>query len=281
MARAKTPHRLELYGHAVQQPGATVALLDRIHRHPDPKGEPPLLLREDFAGTCAVAAAWCESHPQRQAMAVERHGPTLRWAAKRHGHLEDLHLVEADVMDLDRPRVDVVAALNFSTFGYHDPAALLAYLQHARRGLRPGGVLVLDAYGGPGAMAVGTQSRPADGFTYHWEQRSFDPLTHRTDCRIHFELPTPAPGTPEKRGKSRGGGSASRKTSGGSRWIKSAFRYDWRLWTLPELTGWLEKAGFVDVEVWAEAKTRGGAGNIRPVKKLPAEDWVTHLVGRR
>lgn len=243
----------------MQQPGAHVALLGRIYRHANAK-QTALLLREDFAGSAALAEAWCMSHPERQAIAIDHHGPTIRWAERRRGDLDDLHLIEADVMDFTQPRVDVVAALNFSTFIYHTPDAMLAYLRHARKCLRPGGQLILDAYGGPGAQRPGTQTRPADGFTYHWEQRSFDPLTHRTDCRVHFTLG----GTPGSQGSRRE--------------LKSAFRYDWRLWTLPELTSLMGKAGFGDVAVW----TANRAGKITRARKMPAaEDWVAYVVGTR
>ncbi|MEM1446758.1 MAG: class I SAM-dependent methyltransferase [Planctomycetota bacterium] len=252
MDNAKRPHRLELYEHAVQQPRAEAALLARMYESCN-NGEPAYLFREDFAGTCAVAAAWCESHPERQAMAIENHGPTLRWAERQRGDVDDLHLVEADVMAVGSPKVDVTTALNFSTFIYHDSASLLGYLRHTRKGLRPDGVFVMDLFGGPGAQRVGTQTRAADGFTYRWEQRSFDPITHRLDCRIHFELPD-------------------------GRAIKSAFRYDWRLWTPPEAIDLLQKAGFSRVEVWAETPN----GRVQPVKRPPVvENWVIYLVAAR
>ena len=63
MSTGKRPHRLELYEHAVQQPRAEAALLARMYAAMN-GGEEAALLREDFAGTCAVAAAWCESHPE-------------------------------------------------------------------------------------------------------------------------------------------------------------------------------------------------------------------------
>ncbi len=252
MGQGKRPHRLELYEHAVQQPWAEAALLGRMFSAMN-DGEEASLLREDFAGTCAVAAAWCESHPERQAMAVENHGPTLRWAMRRWGEVADLHLVEADVMAVGSPRVDVTAALNFSTLIYHDEAAFLAYLRHARKGLRAGGVLVMDLFGGPGAQRVGIQTRPADGFVYRWEQRSFEAMTGRLDCRIHFEWP-------------------------GGQKMKSAFRYDWRLWTLPEVLSLLRKAGFGRVEVWVQ----GESGKVGPVRKMAAgEDWVAYVVAQR
>jgi len=132
----------------------------------------------------------------------------------------------------------------------------------------PGGLLVLDVFGGPGAMRTGIQRRtvtpldadePIPPFTYEWEQRSFDALSGRVDCRIHFDLP--------------------------GRRLNNAFRYDWRLWTLPELLDCLEEAGFSRTEVWCDRydpRQGHSDGIYRPIKSLPArEDWVAYVVGCR
>lgn len=230
------------------------------------------LLREDFAGGCAVASAWVMMDPDHQAMAIENHGPTARWAQRAAklelGQLaEDLHIVEADVLEVDGPKVEVTCALNFSTFIYHDRPALKRYFQSARRGLKRGGLLVVDAYGGPGAMRIGTQTRevPSNGdddpgFTYHWEQRGFDPISHRTECRIHFTLPD-------------------------GQHIDSVFIYRWRLWTLPELTELMLESGFKIVEAWCDRldpATGTSDGRYRPIRKMPArDDWVAYVVGVR
>ncbi len=230
------------------------------------------LLREDFAGTCAVASAWVTMGPDHQAMAIESHGPTVRWAqrvteSELGQQAEDLHIVEADVLDVDGPKVDVTCALNFSTFICHDRAALKRYFQSARRGLKRGGLLVVDAYGGPGAMRTGTQTRevPADcgegfGFTYHWEQRGFEPISHRTSCRIHFTLSD-------------------------GRHLDSAFIYRWRLWTLPELIELMLESGFKGAEAWCDRldpATETSDGRYRPVRKMPArDDWVAYVIGVR
>lgn len=277
-ASSRPPHKLSLYRRAVQHPPAEADFLHRAYRHYSKSL--PLLLREDFAGSCAVAAAWVAMDPEHQAMAIESHGPTARWAertAKREmgQAAEDLHIVEADVLEVDGPQVDITCALNFSTFIYHDRAALKKYFQSARRGLKRNGLLILDAYGGPGAMRVGTETRrvpgeaaitqgspavPDPGFTYHWEQRSFDPITHRTECRIHFTL---ADGTH----------------------LGSAFIYRWRLWTLPELTEIMLEAGFKKAEVWCDTydpASNASDGLYRPASGMPArEDWVAYVVGVR
>ncbi len=247
----------------MQHPEAEAHFLLRCYQHY--RGSMPTRLKEDFAGTCALAAYWADLRDDMFAAAVESHGPTLRWAQRKwpatRGRLE---FIEADAATLTRPRVDLIAALNFSTFIYHDLPTFRHYLQNARRALMPGGMLIMDAYGGPGAMRIGEQKRrirpPSDSllpaFTYHWQQRSCDSVTARTDCRIHFTL--------------------------ASRTRRNAFRYDWRLWTLPELIDLTLDAGFADVEVWCDdydAQSGRSDGVYQPVTAIPArEDWVAYVV---
>jgi SAM-dependent methyltransferase len=257
-------HKLDLYRWAVQHPLAEAAFLERCYAHH--VGGEPTRLREDFAGTSVVSGAWVLQDEDRRALAVEKHGPTARWA-HRHARrtlgerAQDLVIVEADVMDLRSPRVDVVAALNFSALIYHDRPALVRYLRHARQCLDRRGVVVLDVFGGPGAERVGEQQRDVEPdesgiapFTYTWEQRAFDAVRRRIDCRIHFGVA----------GKNR----------------RDAFRYDWRLWTLPELLDAFAAAGYDGAAVWCDRADR--PGRYEPVATLPArEDWVAYVVGWR
>ncbi|MEM6551423.1 MAG: class I SAM-dependent methyltransferase [Planctomycetota bacterium] len=268
----RPPTNLMLYEAAVQHPLAEVRMAERVwhHHHRSSPGDEeamPLLLREDFAGTAAVSAAWCDSHPDRQALAVERDPKTIRTARRRRppDDYPDLHLVESDVMALRGPRVDVVVVLSFSIGYLHTRADLLAYLRHTRRNLRPHGTVLLDLFGGPGSETPGTQSRPVTpnepdlpDFCYHWEQRRFDPLTRRIDCRIHFDIA----------GKTR----------------RSALRYDWRLWTPPELTDALTDAGFQQPTCWSDRydpQTGQSDGHYRPATNTrrtdARHDWVVYL----
>lgn len=257
MTRARRPHRLAMYRAAVQHPLAEIAFCQRVFRRHH--NHDPLLLREDYCGTAAVADAWARSHPDRQAMAIDHHGPTVRWARRTWADNPDLHLLEADVLAVHGPRVDITCALNFSILIHHHRPALLRYLRHARRGLRPGGLLILDLYGGPGAMRPGTESRPVtpdhgDPFTYHWEQASYDPVTARTRCRIHF-------------------------TCADGHQHRNAFRYDWRLWTPPELLDVLRDAGFSRTTFWTDPDA---SGRCRPVRRMPpADNWIGYLVSLR
>ncbi len=273
----RKPHKLDLYRLAVQHPQAEVLFMLRAYAHyarRDAGHRPSHFqgrLREDFAGTAALATTWVAMDEGHRALALESDYRTVRWSLwraerelgpRRH----DLHLIYADVMAIDRPvapPVDIVAALNFSTFIYHERLGLKAYFRLARRCLAPGGLLVVDAFGGPGTEGPALQRRrvtpPAhEGmrpFTYVWEQRAFDPVTRRIDCRIHFEYP-------------------------GQKALKNAFHYDWRLWTLAELREVMIEAGLAPVEVWH--RRRPGDLRYQPVRHLAGgEDYVAYVIGRR
>ncbi len=266
----KRPHRLRLYQQAVQHPQAEVAFALKAYAHHRGKIPPPTLLREDFAGSAAVAAAWVAFDADHQAMAIESHAPTVRWAG-RHTlpalgrRADDLHLLHADVLAARGPKVDITLALNFSCFIYHTRDDLRAYFRHARRCLRDRGLLIIDAYGGPGAMRAGTQWRTvqppdAEPFEYGWEQRGYDAVTQKVDCRIHFRF-----------------------VNGDAR--PNAFRYDWRLWSLTELRELMLEAGFAGVHIWCDRFDLAAGladGQFRPRKSIPArEDFVAYVVGLR
>lgn len=260
----KFPHKLDLYRLAVQHPCAEVTFVHKAFTYYHPRCQ-ATRLREDFAGTCALATQWVAEHPNHRALAIDLHAPALRWAWTRAKKVlgpraVDLHLVNDNVMNIISPRVDAVIATNFSTYVWRDRAALRAYFAIARRSLAKRGVLVIDAYGGPSAMKIGVQCRTVvpprsehiAPFEYQWEQRSYDAVTGRIDCRIHFKV----------RGKQ----------------LRNAFVYDWRLWTLPELIEVMREAGFADAEVWCDDEKH--PGHYRGMNRLPdRSEWVAYVVG--
>jgi hypothetical protein len=266
---ASLARKLWHYERAVQQPVATVTLIERVYTRLF--GQTPTRLREDFAGTAAVAAAWVRLSDEHRALAVERDEATARWAAERIDadlgeRAVDAPVVAADVMDLVGPRVDAVAALNFSLGEWHDRASLVRYLRHARRCLDRRGVLVADLYGGRGAWVAPRRQRrwvtPDDGgaFEYVWEQRTADAVRSRVRCAIHFE--------PEK-----------------GRVMERAFAYDWRLWGVAELREAMREAGFAETAVWSSrgdnaADDADDADGVGPVDRLHGGgDWVAYVVG--
>lgn len=276
---------LELYRWATQDPDAQVAVLAEIYRRLHP-GREALVLREDFSGNAADATAWVAAGRNRQALAVDNDAPTCAFAeqrarrllGKRAGRIrfvcDDVHAVSPPAVEA----ADIVSALNFSTFYFHRASALTRYFEHARRALADDGVLILNAFGGPGAMRAHTdrhtitpqrergRSEALPVFQYQWQQRGYDACSGRIDCRIHFEVADPS-------------------SPAATRRIDDAFRYDWRLWTLPELIQALRDAGFRRAQVWRHMLQdhRGGQrvflGPVRSIRDT--ETWVAYVVGLR
>lgn len=261
------PHPLDLYRLAVQHPLAEVAFIEKVWAQYRGNDTEPQLLREDFAGTAAVAAAWAQSDPERKAFAIELDPVTATWAQDTWHELEtELEISIADVLEMYTAVADVVVALNFSVLIYHTEADLLAYLRHARAMLNDRGLLILDLFGGPapGSDGPGSATTPTfqtrhvdpdegafDPFDYTWEQRSYDPDTEKIDCHIHFTL---ADGTE----------------------LRDQFTYDWRLWKPQAVMRLAVEAGFATAELWAYGDQ---PGRMAPVDREPdAEDWVGYVV---
>tara|TARA_R110002072_G_scaffold299403_6_gene474985 strand:+ start:32526 stop:33509 length:984 start_codon:yes stop_codon:yes gene_type:complete len=223
--------------------------------------------REDFCGTSVLSCHHVKNHKDNTAVGVDFHRPTLDWGIKHNVNelLSDeqkkrLTLIESDVLDVTAPKVDCVLALNFSYQVFKTRETLGKYFKQVYKSLKPGGVFYLDALGGPDVMQQKTDRTRHKGFTYHWEQRSFDPISHRIVCAIHFSFPD---GTMKK----------------------NAFVYDWRMWTLPELRELFVAAGFDDVHVMWEGTdqdTMSGNGIFRRKEVGDMDEaWISMVVGRK
>ena len=272
---AGRPDRHALYEVAVQGPDWDLDFMERAFRRAN-DGREPRLFREDFCSTAALATAWAQRGADRRAWAVDLDPEPLAWARQhRLPFVRDVAkrvtLVRADVRTRARPAVDVTCALNFSYWVFKRRDDLLAYFRAARAGLRPGGVLVLNAFGGTrGERPLIERTRkggsnapdgtPTPPFTYVWQQVRVNAVTRELLACIHFEL--------------RDG-----------RRMPRAFVYDWRMWTLPELREALEEAGFRHVDVWTEgwdAKHRTHDGRLQRRVKLENDDcWIAYVAATR
>lgn len=237
-----------LYQIAVQSPEHDVAFIDRVFNRKN--GRLPRSLHEDFCGTAYLSAHWVRVREDNRVVGVDHDPRILEWG--RVHNIRPLgkgasraRLVRADVRRVRRPKVDVVAALNYSYFVFKERRHLLEYYRTVRRCLRDGGIFVLDIFGGSDTQTGATDATRHDGFTHVWEQREFDPLTNRSRFFIHFEFDQGRP-------------------------IRNAFSYDWRMWSIPEVRDTLAEAGFSHVEVYWEGideETGEGDGAYRLVKR--------------
>ena len=257
----------ELYEASVQEPEAEGDFFDQVYAEHN-KGKLPRTLREDFCGTAAICQHWVSRRKDNLATGLDLDPNPLAFGRTRLNNLAEsercrVNLVESDVLSPPPGlgKFDVVFALNFSYWLFSQRATLVKYFSSVRKAVAPGGLFVVDFFGGSDCHKElierrakllpakkddsGKVMRKGGRFTYIWEQSPFNPATGDMSCHISFELPGPLLGKPV-----------------GSKplLIKRAFSYQWRLYTMPELVDILRDAGFATVKTYLEKETRSGEG---------------------
>lgn len=260
---AKTADKYELYLKSVQCVEADIDFV--IERYREFYGRRPRSLKEDFCGSFAAAVEFAGRNRGNTAVAVDLDTEVLDWGRAHHlpklGKRQDaLSIRQENVLTLNRPAVDVVMAMNFSYFLFKERATLLRYFKNSYASLNPEGVFVLDAYGGTESIAACEEEREIDGFTYVWEQHSFNPINSEAVNYIHFRFP-----------------------DGSS--MERAFAYEWRVWTLREITDLLTEAGFSHSDIywegWDEEAEEGDGIFTLTTEAENCEGWVCYIVARK
>ena len=260
---ARTADRHLLYTESVQSTEGEIDFFSKVYKKENKRL--PRVVREDFCGTAAISCDWVAKGPENLAIGVDLDPDPLAYGREHYvSKLTDdqkkrLTLLQDDVLTVTTKKVDVIAALNFSFCVFKKRAVLMRYLKRCRQAIKPGGIMIMDIYGGPESIKTSQEKTSHGKFTYVWDQAKVNPITNEVVNHIHFLFP---------------GGSA----------MKKAFTYDWRLWTPAELTEALEEAGFRETRVYWEGSTDEGEGDgiFRPRKSAEPEDaWVAYIVGLR
>jgi hypothetical protein len=263
MARSADKH--DLYQRAVQEPEADIPMIQKVFRAQFSR--PARTLREDFCGTALLACQWVKSGNDNRAWGIDIDPEPLDWGRKhnvtqlRPDQAARVKLIEGDVRDIGHESVDVTVAFNFSYFLFLERDDLLAYMKRAYSTLDSEGVLLLDVYGGADAQRTSEEPREVDDdLDYVWDQHKFDPIHNSATNYIHFEF------------------------SDGSR-MNRAFRYEWRLWSIPELRDLLKEAGFQKTEVYWEGTDRetGEGNDIFSLRERALDDpaWIAYIAAIR
>jgi SAM-dependent methyltransferase len=235
-----------LYTRAVQSVDAEIDFVEETFR--TIRRRRPARLREDFCGTAASACEWVRRRAAHTAIGVDLDRATLEWGVEHNlsrlspAARRRLRLANRNVLDPGpgAGRMDVVLAMNFSWWTFKTRRDLGEYFRAVRRSLVRDGVFFLDIYGGWESLKPQTDRRQVGGktrgFTYLWQQTECDAVNNTTTCYIHFRFPD------------------------GSR-LRRAFRYDWRVWTIPETRELLADCGFSRTTVYWEGEEPDGEGN--------------------
>nr|VFJ42548.1 MAG: hypothetical protein BECKDK2373C_GA0170839_100184 [Candidatus Kentron sp. DK] len=261
---AETRDRHALYQQAVQSVETEIDFVDETFR--TLRGRWANLLREDFCGTANTACEWVRRRPANHAVGVDIDPDVQAWGRKHNiaklgpDARSRISLQTADVRTVKTAPMDIILAMNFSYWLFTDRKALREYFQRVRSSLSEDGVFFLDAYGGYECGKVIQDRNPHDGFTYIWDQAAYNPIDGAMTCFIHFEFPD------------------------GSR-MDSAFRYDWRLWTLPEIRELLDESGFRRTVVyWQGTDEETGEGNgifLPETRGDPDPAWIAYLTAEK
>ena len=261
---ARTADKHVLYQESVQAPADDAAFFARYYKKYTCK--PLRVFREDFCGTAILSCEFVKRNRANRAIGVDLHRPTLDWAREHNLARLDadqqsrMLLIEGNVLEAHEPLAQLTAGLNFSYSVFKTRDELGRYFARAHESLEPGGLFVVDAWGGGQSQFLMEERKRMKGFTYVWDQADFDPITHDILCKIHFEF------------------------RDGTR-MRNAFRYDWRLWTLPEMRELMHDAGFSDIHVLWEGTDRAtneGNGVFRRVRRGGDEEaWIAYVIGRK
>ena len=261
-ARSASFDKYEAYARSVQSPREDARFMRLVYRNLN-KSE-PTIMREDFCGTFALCCEWVKLDETKRAIGLDIDPEPLAYGTETYlseltpSQQKRVRTLERDVLVRYASKSDIICALNFSYFCFQERATLLRYFKACRQSLRPEGLFVVDAFGGPQCGEPSTDKKRLPGLTYYFEQENFDPINNRTRFSIHFK---------PKDGKTR----------------KRAFTYDWRMWSIPEIRDVMLDAGFKEVEVYWEGTSRDGRGSgrfNRKAKGEPCQVWVAYVVGR-
>ena len=263
---AETADRHDCYQQSVQAPEHEIEFFEQAYR--ETFRRMPISLREDFCGTFAICCEWVKTKPRRTAIGVDLCANTLKWGRENNlsqltaAQKKRIRLIKQDVRKRNRPSVDILAAQNFSFWIFKTRAEVIDYFKIARSNLNEKGIMIMDMMGGGACYEEGNVDKRKivkgkKGFSYHWEQASFNPVNADASFYIHFKF---------------GDGSK----------LKRAFEYHWRFWTIPEVREMLEEAGFSKSYVYWEIEDDDGEESWQRREEAPSDpSWIAYLVGVR
>ncbi|MCI0401250.1 MAG: methyltransferase domain-containing protein [Gammaproteobacteria bacterium] len=253
-----------LYEQAVQCVEADIDFVDETFKRL--RQREAYSLREDFCGTANAACEWVRRRSRNRAVGIDLNRKVLDWGIAHHiaqlppKAARRIRLINEDVMKVDMAPMDTVIAMNFSYWIFKERSLLRRYFRRVLQCLVKDGILFLDAFGGYDACRASKERTRHNGFTYIWNQADYNPISCEILCHIDFAF------------------------EDGSR-LKRAFTYDWRLWTLPELTELLTESGFRRATIYwqgTDEKTGEGDGRFYPTTRgKPDAGWIAYIVAEK
>ena len=255
--------KYKYYLESVQSPEQDAEFFEQAYW--DIRRKHPTVLREDFCAAFALCCEWARRKSTNKAIGVDLDAEPLKYGSENYlTALNDeqksrVQIIEADVLSPELPKADIVAALNFSYFGFKKRAQLLEYFKSAHNALDQDGIFILDCFGGPACHEPNEHETEHDHFSYFWDQDTYNPVTHEANFYIHIKRD-------------------------GERKREQVFSYDWRMWGIAEIRDVLDDAGFSKTYVYWEGTDEDGEGNGEfslTEEGEECESWVAYIVGAK
>ena len=250
------------YLKSVQSPDTDVEFFDKSFK--DLRKREAISLREDFCGTFSIACEWVKLNNKKQALGVDLDLEPIKYGKKTYftklnkDQQSRIQILHSNVMSPENPKADIISASNFSYFCFKTRAKLKDYFTKALNSIHQNGMFVVDCFGGTDTTKpVEEETEHEEGFSYFWDQDSFDPVTNFAQFYIHFQREGE-----EKR--------------------KQVFSYDWRMWSIPEIKDLMLEVGFKKVVVMWEGTDEDGEGDgvFTTVEKgEDCESWIAYIIG--
>ncbi len=260
--------KYELYEASVQDSKYELDFFQQVYR--SIFGKKPLILREDFCSTFLNSITWVKRNKNNIALAVDINSVPLDYGKKNHfpklntQQLERIHLFQTNVLHVKTRPVDMITISNFSICFIKKRELMLEYFKNCHRTLKNKGVMIFDLLGGEELPKEQEDKTPFElpdrtKATYFWEHAGYNPITDEAKFYIHYQVK-------------------------GEKKQNKVFRYDWRMWSIPELREILEEVGFKKSHVYWEGTTRKGEGNgvfTRTEKGEECEAWIAYIASEK
>ena len=261
-AQAISFDKYDLYEESVQSPRSDVEFY--VQTYKELKKKKPKFFREDFCGTFSLSAEWVKFNSNHVAYGLDIDPEPMDYGRKYYeGKLsadqkKRLHIADKNVLTGPLPAVDVAVAMNFSYFCFKNRPLLKKYFQNVYNSIRKDGLFIVDIFGGSQCYDAIEDVHKKKNFTYYWDQVSFDPISNFALFYIHFRV----------KGKK----------------VTKVFKYDWRMWSIPEIRDLMEEVGFKKTHVYWEGTTRKGEGDgkfKRTEKGESCLSWIAYIAAEK
>lgn len=262
-AEQATFDKYHYYINSVQSPESDVQFFEKTFK--ELKQSAPETLCEDFCGTFAISCEWVKMDKNYKAIGVDLDPEPIAYGKENYLHkLSDeqqgrVSIHNENVLKEDLPEADIVSASNFSYFIFKKRQQLKDYIQSGYNRTKDNGIFVMDIFGGSECYEPNEEETEHDGFSYFWDQDSFDPVTNYAQFYIHFKRD-------------------------GEKKREKVFSYDWRMWSIPEVRDIMEEVGFKSVHVYWEGTDEDGEGDGEFTRVTEGEDcegWVAYIVAEK